>query len=748
VTESSPLRSLLGRLYLDIWSHWRRLSSVFRRRATPTQAEPVAPSQRPRILVVSPFSIHPVIHGGAVRISNLIRRMARTCDVSLLVLGGGTDDPGHRRAYAGLCEHVFIHRVPDRGDAIPDPWGLLPPAPRRLSHPSVADRISALVDAHDFDIVQLEFAELGTHVRRLDGARTILTEHDIAFKTQRRQRALNIGRRFDAVDSVGSGPADGRRQEHFEIGACEAADQVHCMSDDDRDFLALRLSRSDHLRVIPNGVDTEVYRRGPAADRRGVLFLGSFPHLPNLDAFEYLIDEVWPAIRERQPDSFVTVAGARPPDRVLARDGRDGLHVVGEVDEAAPLYREHRVLVVPLRAGSGTRLKIIEALASGLPVVSTTIGAEGLVLSDPPEITIADDPKTMADEVAALLTADDETIAAIGGRGRAMARACFDWTAIADDLFRAYAELMALGPTTRPLRVRTLDPPVGDQQPAITVVIPTSQRFGLTDALIDGLARQQTGTHVEIICVDLDSPQERLDQWRESGIRVLSVDRPLPNQGATLNAGAIAARGRILVFTSATAIPADEHWLARLVAPFDHDDAPAAVQGGITAQLIDGAPAHLTGFTKESEGWRQTFGGIEFSAVNAAMPRSVWERFPFSPRTLLADRAWQRIAADHNLLILPCLAAAVRDLGQDTARNLLWASIREGRAWRDLGARYTFSDCWTDVIHGRPLIGEDVKPTQKVACGLMTYRLFRPVGLYLGNRFPAPRSRPGRYTPS
>lgn len=740
-------KPFLRSLYLGAWSLLPRLGSPEGGHPKGLADNGDPPARRPRILVVTPFSIHPVIHGGAVRISNLIRRMARTSDVSLLVLGGGTDDPAHRRAYEKNCERVFVHRIPEKFVPWRDPWGLMPPSSLPFSHPSITDRISALVDAHAIDIVQLEFAELGAHVRRADGARTVLVEHDLGFRTQARQRALDIGSRFNASQRVGAGTIDGLRQRRFEVLACEAADQVHVMSSDDLSNLAPRLRNSRHLRVVPNGVDLAVFHPGPVENRRGVLFVGSFPHLPNLDAFEYLVDEVWPAIRERRPDAVLTVAGARPPQQVLDWNGRNGIRVVGEVDEVAPLYREHRVLLVPLRAGSGTRLKIIEALASGLPVVSTTIGAEGLALSDPPEISIADDPKTMADEVAGLLTADDETIDAIGGRGRALARARYDWTTIAGDLSRAYTELMAMGPTKRPLRVRAIDPPVGDRHPAITVIIPTSHRFGLTEALIDGLAHQQTGTHVEIICVDLDSPHERLDQWRETGIRVLSIEGTSPNQGAILNTGAGAAGGRILVFTSATSIPANEHWLARMVAPFDHEDAPAAVQGGITAQIMDGAPAHATGFTKESERWRQIHDGIEFSAVNAAMPRSVWDRFPFPLHTLLADRAWQRIAADHNLLILPCIAAAVRDVAQDAGiLGLVRASISEGRAWRNLGVRYTAAECWDDANHGRPLIGEDVKPSEEVGRDLKNYRIYRPVGLYFGNRFPAPRSGPGRYT--
>lgn len=687
--------------------------------------------------MVTPFSIHPVIHGGAVRISNLLRRMAATSDVSLLVLGGGTDDPAHRRAYEGVCERVFFHRLPE-GDSPSDPWRLLPPSPLPFSSPSISDRISALVDAHSFDIVQLEFAELGAHVQRIDNAATILTEHDLGFRTQQRQRALEIGRRFDAADRVGDNAADGLRQERFEILACENADQVHCMSRSDRSELASRLAKTSHLEVIPNGVDTEIFQPGDPSQRRDVLFLGSFPHLPNLDAFEFLLDAVWPEIRRVAPDAALTVAGARPPEAVLARDGRDGVRVVGEVDEVAPLYRNHRVLIVPLRAGSGTRLKILEALASGLPVVSTTIGAEGLHLSPEPEIVIADDPDALAKEVAALLSADDGVIETMGHRGRALVEAHYDWDAIARDLRLAHNELVT-GEVPKPtLEVISADPPSTAHGPEISVIIPTTPDQGLARPLLDGLAGQRVAGSIETVCVDVGSESSVLEEWRRSGIRIVSVHGVAINQGAALNVGASAAQGDILVFAQPDVIPADETWLAQLAAPFGHENAPAAVQGGITAQLFDGAPPYDPAFTRESVRWRADHGGIEFSATNAAMAREVWQQFPFPPVERLADRAWQRIAAIHGLLVLPCLAAAVRQVRDPSPGRLYRESLAEGRAWRLRGVRYGLSDLWADLVGAKPVVGPGGEPSPAEKRKRRVLRLIRPIGLSIGNRFSAP----------
>jgi len=685
--------------------------------------------------VVSPFSIHPVIHGAAVRISNLTRRLAEHYRVSLLVLGEGTDDPGHREAYGPFCEQVLFHRLPKAPDPNLDSFHLLPPAATPFTHRAVTDRISALVDAHQISIVQLEFAELGGHIQREDNAATVLVEHDIGFTTQRRQRALGIGDRFDAAGRIGAGSLDGIRQERFEINACALADQVHCMSENDRSTMAQRLGAADHLRVVPNGVDTRIFAPGPAADRRGALFLGSFPHLPNLDAFEYLMDTIWPEIRRRSPDTTLTVAGARPPESVLVRHGRDGVRVVGEVDEVAPLYRDHRVLIVPLRAGSGTRLKILEAMASGLPVVSTTIGAEGLVLADPPEVVLADDVDEMAEAVADLLAADDDEIEARGARGRALVEAHYDWDSVTEDLRRGYADLLT-SPLAEPaLRVTSVDAPTSNADPAVTLVVPTSAGNGLSRGLVDGLASQLFDGDIEVVIVDRGSPVDTLDSWRALGFRVVSVSGSKTNQGAALNAGARIARGQVLAFTTPNAIPASPNWLSGLVAPFDHDRPPAAVQGGITAQFIDGGPAHKPTFTRESERWRQAHGGLEFSLINAAMPKTVWESFPFPPSTLLADRCWQQIATDHELLILPCLAAAVRDVRQDTGRDMVRMSFEEGRAWRDLGIRYTATDCWADAVFGLPAIDGAGEPAPANSRRHLAFRVLRPLGIYLGNRF-------------
>jgi glycosyltransferase involved in cell wall biosynthesis len=671
-----------------------------------------------------------------VRISNLIRQMSTFAEVWLLVLGEATDDETTREAYEPLCRRVLFHPISRGAARRGDPWGLMPPSPSPYSDPAVSRRISDLVDAHGLDVVQLEFAELGAHVRRRDGAKTILVEHDLCFETQRRQRSLDIGHRFDATGSLGVDALDDIRQERFELRACTAADQVHCMSDRDRRILASRLTDAAHLRVIPNGVDTEVYHPGPAADRRGVLFFGSFPHLPNLDAFEYLVEEIWPDIRRRTPDARLTVAGARPPAAVLDHDGRDGIRVVGEVDQAAPLYRDHRVLLVPLRSGSGTRLKILEALASGLPVVSTSLGAEGLELSNPPELTAADTPAAMAEAVTALLAADDGEIQSIGERGRSLVTASYDWMGIGERVRSALEELVAVEPSRGELRAAAPEPPARDDDPDLSVVVVARTGQDLGPELAAALEAPAKDRTCEAVVVHCGSPTDAVARWRARGFRVVSVEGADAEQAPMLNAGAAAARGRILVFTAADAIPAGDDWLKLITAPFDHDRAPAAVQGGITHQLEDGIPAHDPDFTRERRRWKHERGGIAFDLANAAMPKAVWEAFPFPPDAAVA-MAWQHTAADHGMLIIPCHAAAVRFVRAAEFADVFKGALDDGRAMRRFGVRPTLGDLADDLRHPMPALTADGEPApphpdypQK------DFAVARALGLFLGARFP------------
>lgn len=204
---------------------------------------------------------------------------------------------------------------------------------------------------------------------------------------------------------------------------------LSCVSERDARALAALAPRVPPL-LVPNGVDLSRYgfREEPA---RGELlfFVGDLSWPPNAEGVRWFRREVWPLLKRKRPAARVEVLGRRPPADLLAVRDED-FRILGEGDDTRPHWQRAAVAVVPLRAGGGTRLKILEAAASGVPVVSTPVGAEGLELEPGPEIAIAEEPEAFAEAAAALL-ADPKARRRQAAAARKRVESLYDWGPIA-----------------------------------------------------------------------------------------------------------------------------------------------------------------------------------------------------------------------------------------------------------------------------------------------------------------------------
>ncbi len=232
-----------------------------------------------------------------------------------------------------------------------------------------------------------------------------------------------------------------RRYRSFESQIGRWADTVIAMSEADRSALKV-LDSSLPVEVIPNGVDTGALVPGEVRESgRQVLFVGSPDHPPNVDAACWLLEEIWPLVLQAMPDARLTLVNM---DTNLVRKmsaGLAGIHLTGRVPDVVPYYREADLCLVPLRIGSGTRLKILEAMALGLPVLSTTIGVEGLAVTDGQELIIRDSGDSLAQASVELL-GDTNRRRSLSVAARVQVMRRYDWEQIVNELDTLYTGLV------------------------------------------------------------------------------------------------------------------------------------------------------------------------------------------------------------------------------------------------------------------------------------------------------------------
>jgi glycosyltransferase involved in cell wall biosynthesis len=233
-----------------------------------------------------------------------------------------------------------------------------------------------------------------------------------------------------------------RKFERFERGAFAAATRVVAVSQEDARLIRDRFG-GRNVDVVDNGIDRGYFESvQPAPEPGAILFLGSLDWRPNIDAVGLLLDRIFPLVRAKEPGARLLLVG-RKPAPALAQKLRcaPGVELHADVLDVRPFLSRSAIMVVPLRIGGGSRLKILEAMAAGLPVVSTRIGAEGLELAPRENFIAADEPEAMADAVLTLIR-DPSPARAMAARSRAYVLDRYDWDALAHRLERVWLDCL------------------------------------------------------------------------------------------------------------------------------------------------------------------------------------------------------------------------------------------------------------------------------------------------------------------
>jgi glycosyltransferase involved in cell wall biosynthesis len=303
-----------------------------------------------------------------------------------------------------------------------------------LSGRGMNELIQRLIDEHDFDIVHTEFSHTATLVPQ-SSAIHILDAHNVEYDNFRRMAAKApdpFRKIFYQMEY------EKFRREEIEV--CSRQDALVVTSERDK-----RLFDKDVpgvlKRVIPNGVDSRFFSPTEGSeDPAGLVFTGMMGYIPNYDGVEWFIDEILPGILQKRPDTKLTIVGKNPPGRITRR-ASDHVIVTGTVPDVRPYIDRASVYVVPLRMGGGTRLKITEAMAMHKPIVTTSIGCEGIDVVNGVSALIADSPEKFAESVLQLL-GDQDLRKKLVRNALELLHAKYEWSVIGHSLGDFYESLM------------------------------------------------------------------------------------------------------------------------------------------------------------------------------------------------------------------------------------------------------------------------------------------------------------------
>lgn len=398
-----------------------------------------------RILFLISHFPYPPQSGGALRAYGLIKGVVAAghqVDIVCFADNLPVESPLHR-----LCGQIVILPQPQRSiqkrlrDIILTRHADMG---RRFWSDEALGILQKHLATHPYDIIHAESIEMAAylpsihawypHIPLIYGS--LNAEADLQrtiFETERRYPKKWLGALYSWIQW--------RRLTRLEQDICKISAAVLAVSEADQ--ILLQAFSDTPVVVVKNGIETADYQHIQANDTLGngaIVFTGSMSYRPNVDAVLWFVEAILPLIAAQYPNAHLYVVGYRPHARIQALQAQANITITGKVDEIEPYWAGAKVYIAPLRMGSGTRFKILEAMAAGCAVVSTTIGAQGLGVQSGQELLLADSVEDFAHAVLAVLT-DARKRAELGQHGRDFTQAHFDWAVIVPELLKAYVQV-------------------------------------------------------------------------------------------------------------------------------------------------------------------------------------------------------------------------------------------------------------------------------------------------------------------
>ncbi|MGD0112327.1 MAG: glycosyltransferase family 4 protein [Armatimonadota bacterium] len=374
-----------------------------------------------RILFVSPFLPYPPVAGGHAQIWAWVRRLSRRHQIAFVGFYERESDSAGAEEIARYCEPVRVRlRAPT-----PHAYSSFAQRPRWVTEfycDGLARDVGEVVRHFRPEVVQSLSSNMAQYSRSARGIPAVVTALELTFLAYHRRVAATRGiKRIQAR-------LDWLRMLRFEAAAFRRAGNVIAVSEREARIISAVAPRA-RVTAIPPGVDREQLAERPRQPVAGqVLYLGHMEHLPNLDGLMFLYSDIWPRVRQSYPSAHLVIAGKGTreqlgrvsPEMLAAMEKDRSVEIAGFVPDLASAMDAAAAMAAPLRLGSGVRNKVVEAMAAGLPVVTTRRGAEGLSVTDDRELLLADDGESFARQLVRLL-GDQDLQQRLSAAGRCLA---------------------------------------------------------------------------------------------------------------------------------------------------------------------------------------------------------------------------------------------------------------------------------------------------------------------------------------
>ena len=381
-----------------------------------------------KILWVKLDFLHPTNRGGQIRTLETLKRLHARNEVHFVAYDDPANPEGRERAIEYSSRSFPVQRtVPERGalefwkQAAHNLFSPLPLAVGRYESDEMKQMLARLVQTERYDAVVCDF--LSSAPNMPDLRKSVLFQHNVETMIWRRHadHAPDPLRRYYFGKQA-------ERMFRCEREFCRTAGQVIAVSPQDARLMG-ELFGVERVAHVPTGVDTEYFDPPQEpGNGNGIVFCGAMDWLPNVDGAQWFAAEIWPLILQKHPDCTLTLAGRSPSSAVKSLTSPQ-VQVTGTVADIRPYLWNAALAIVPLRIGGGTRLKIYEAMAAGVPVVSTAIGAEGLAVTDQRDILLADTPSEFAAACIRLLD-DRAERQRLRGAALHLVRSQFSWETV------------------------------------------------------------------------------------------------------------------------------------------------------------------------------------------------------------------------------------------------------------------------------------------------------------------------------